>query len=233
MRQKSDASKYKENRCVEKGKDYTPWIRSNEAKSIATAALIPDPTGRSVSALSGGERDFYYIMRYRDDVKEIEEQRALDMSMVNQICQENGFRKPSLRISTDFLVTYLDGKRTAYSVKASRAVFQPNHEDYRTHPERYRKLLERQVMEQEYWKQFDVGFELVFGDELDRAYADNIQTVMRFWRLEDIDITNTEDVLKYLVAHRLYALDMRGHTICFAQEASMREAEIWEVFKNV
>lgn len=233
MRQKSDASKYRENRCVEKGKDYKPWIRTNEAKSIATAALIPDPTGRSVSTLSGGERDFYYIMRYRTDVKEIEEQRALDMGIVEQICRENGFRKPSLRISTDFLVTFQDGTRTAYSIKESRKIFQPDHEDYRAHPERYRRLLERQVMEQEYWKRLEVGFELVFGDELDKAYADNIQTVMRFWRLEDIDITDTEAVLKYLVAHRLYPLDMRGHIVRFAEEARMREAEIWEVFKNV
>lgn len=235
MRQKSDASKLRENRCVEKGRNYVPWIRTNEAKSIATASLIPDPSGRSVSTLSGGERDFFLIMRRREDVREIEEQRVLDAEIVRRICERNGFRKPSFRVSTDFLVTFEDGSRIAYSVKGSRNVFRPDHEDYRAHPERHRRLLERQIMEQEYWRELGVGFEIVFGDELDRAYAANIATVMAFSRVEDVDETDAEDLLKHLVARRLFPLDMRGRIVRFAEEARKREDEIrktWEEHKN-
>ncbi|MCB7319892.1 TnsA endonuclease N-terminal domain-containing protein [Lacrimispora sp. 210928-DFI.3.58] len=233
MRQKSDKSKYNENRCVDKGKDYKPWIKTNEAKSTATAAMIPIPDGRSVSTLSGGERNFFYIMYFRDDVKEIEEQRALDMNIIGDICKDNGFKKPSRTITTDFLITFTDRHKVAYSLKYSRDILKETSGEYKLSSRAYQRLLERQVMEMEYWKRLDVGFKLVFGNELDKNYAENIQTVMRFWKLDDIDTTNAEDVLKYLVAHKLYPLDLEHKIVHFAAVAREREKEIWEVFRNV
>lgn len=166
MRQKSDKKKLQEGRCLGEGSDYVGFLKANEAKSTGTATEIYDPIAdRMVDVLSMGEKYFFWIMRYRDDVKEIREQMVLNPDTVREICEKNGFRVPIKCLTTDFLISYVDESSTAYSVKRDRSVLDKS--VYIGREKQYEALLIRQYIEKEYWKRHGIGFRIIFGDELD------------------------------------------------------------------
>ena len=78
MKQKSDAKKRQEGRCLGTGNLYVGFIKANEIGSIGTSTAIYDPIAeRTVDTLSMGEKEFFWIMRFRDDVAQIQEQMML------------------------------------------------------------------------------------------------------------------------------------------------------------
>lgn len=216
MKRKSDAAKKKEKRCLGEGNGYTPWIRAREAGSLGTAVSIWDPVAkRKVETLSQGEAELFWILRFQDGIKEIKEQIMLAPDIVSEICIEYGFRKPIHILSTDLLAEYDDGKIAAYSVKADRAAFMKEIDD----PRKQRKILERTKIEQEYWKKHGAEFRIIFRNELNRVYAKNIETVMAFY--DPGFVESEEDMLRYLVAHKVIQIDMEAKPISFAKMKGM------------
>lgn len=216
MKRKSDAAKKKEKRCLGEGNGYTPWIRAREAGSIGTAVSIWDPVAkRKVETLSQGEAELFWILRFQDGIKEIKEQIMLAPDIVSEICIEYGFRKPIHILSTDLLAEYEDGRIAAYSVKSDRTEFMKEAND----PEKQRKLLERVKIEQEYWQRHGAAFCLVFRNELNRVYAKNVETVMAFY--DPGFVSDEEDMLKFLIAHKMIRVDMEAEPIAFAKMKRM------------
>lgn len=224
MRQKSDKKKILEGRCLGEGSDYVGFIKANEGKSIGTAVEIYDPIAdRTVDVLSTNEKNFFWILRFRDDVSEIREQMIMNPDIVREICKENDFRVPIKCLSTDFLVTYTDGSMTAYSVKDNRDIFDLNKVDDRKRAARERLLI-RQYIEKEYWSRHGVEFRIVFGQELNKILSYNIQTCMSFYNGRYL--SDEESVLKYLVAHKMIRIEMDKEPIKFAvlvQDAGIKE----------
>ena len=212
MKMKSDAAKLKEKRCLGEGSNYTGFILARESGSIGTAVSVYDPIARrKVELLSQGEAELFWIIRFRDGVKEIKEQMMLAPEIVAEICTEFGFRKPSHILSTDLLVEYEDGRMTAYSVKSDRsALFEPNLE-----PRKQRRILERQKIEQEYWSRHGAEFKIVFRTDLNSGYARNVETVMAFYNPRFVH--SEEDMLKYLVAHKKIRIDMEAGPVPYAR----------------
>lgn len=230
MRQKSDKKKLQEGRCLGEGSDYVGFLKANEAKSTGTATEIYDPIAdRMVDVLSMGEKYFFWIMRYRDDVKEIREQMVLNPDTVREICEKNGFRVPIKCLTTDFLISYVDESSTAYSVKRDRSVLDKS--VYIGREKQYEALLIRQYIEKEYWKRHGIGFRIIFGDELDAVLAQNIAACMLFYKNEYV--TDTESKLKYLLAHKSIKIEMGNEPLNFSRLAENAKEEIECLYAGV
>lgn len=215
---KSDKAKLKEKRCLGEGPDYVGFIKANEAKSIGTATEIYDPIAeRTVDVLSISEKWFYWITRYRDDVKEIQEQMVLNPEVVKEICEEYGFPIPTRYLSTDFLVNYTDGTSTAYSIKTDRQIFDKENMRYKKRNSAYENFLIRQFIEKEYWRRHGIIFRIIFGNELNTVLARNIRTCMGFYDRKYV--TDTESKLKYLLAHKHIQIEMDKEPLNFVRLA--------------
>lgn len=226
MRQKSDKKKLQEGRCLGEGSDYVGFLKANEAKSTGTSTQVYDPIAdRMVDVLSMGEKRFFWIMRYRDDVKEIKEQMVLNPDTVRKICEKNGFRVPGRCLSTDFLVTYKDGSSVAYSVKSDRKVLD---KDTYKNPGSYEELLIRQYIEKCYWEQHGVDFHIVFSNELNTVMAQNVSACMLFYDRKYV--TDTESKLKYLIAHKKIWIPMEQEILNFAGLAGAARDKIEELY---
>ncbi|WP_288703443.1 TnsA endonuclease N-terminal domain-containing protein [uncultured Clostridium sp.] len=202
------------------------FIRANEAKSTGTATEIYDPIAdRTVDVLSMGEKYFFWIMRYRDDVKEIREQMVLNPDTVRKICEANEFRVPIKCLTTDFLVTYKDGSSVAYSVKSDRKVL--DKDTYRN-PGSYEELLIRQYIEKCYWEQHGVDFRIVFSNELNTVMAQNVAACMLFYDRKYV--TDTETKLKYLIAHKKIQIPMEQEILNFAGLAEAARDKLEELY---
>lgn len=210
MRYVSDKRKEKEGRCLGDGTSYVPWIKAREARSTGTAVSLLDPIDkRKVELLSQGEADLFWILRFDDSVKEIKEQLILAPDVVNDICEDFGFRRRSRILTTDILAEYINGKITAYSVKAKRT------DVFGSGGKIKRSVLERQKIEQEYWKRHGADFRLVFREDINRKYSKNVENVMAFY--DPQSVTSEEDMLKYLVAHKIIRVDMEHGAVPYAK----------------
>ena len=224
MKQKSDAKKLREGRCLGAGDQYIGFIKANEIGSIGTSTAVYDPiAGRTVDTLSMGEKEFFWLMRYRDDVELIQEQMRLSADTVQKICLEHGFRVPRNVLSTDFLITCRDGSRVGYSIKSGSDDFDPG-------SPKYGKLLIRQYIELEYWKRYGVGFKIVLRENLNKTLAANIEHCMAYY--DSAHVTGTETMLKYLVAHKAVSIPMDGEIVRFASLVRGNEDQIREAFRR-
>lgn len=231
MKKKSDKKKLQEGRCLGEGSEYVGFLKANEAKSIGTSCAIWDPiAARTVDVLSMGEKEFFYIMRFRDDVTEIKEQMRLSQEIVEQICQNHGFRVPRHILSTDFLVTFKDGKCEAYSIKAGHDEFNRESPKYRNNPKLYERLLIRQYVEKEYWRMHGVDFKIVFREDLNKILALNIEQCLSVY--DSRYITHEESMLRYLVAHKIIRIPMEQRRICFTQMVKGYEAEVRRLYER-
>ena len=224
LKRKSDKTKLAEGRCLGGGDQYIGFIKANEIGSIGTSSAVYDPiAGRTVDTLSMGEKEFFWLMRYRDDVELIQEQMMLSSDTVRKICEEHGFRIPRNRLSTDFLITFRDGSRVAYSVKSGSDDFTPD-------SPKYGKILIRQYVELEYWKRYGVDFKIVLRENLNKTLAANIEHCMAYY--DSAHVTGTETMLKYLVAHKAVSIPMDGEIVRFASLVRGNEDQIREAFRR-
>lgn len=222
MKQKSDVKKIQEGRCLGTGDLYVGFIKANEIGSIGTSTAIYDPIAeRTVDTLSMGEKEFFWIMRFRDDVEQIQEQMMLSSETVRNICEEHGFRIPRNVLSTDFLITFRNGSRIAYSIKSGADDFNPDSPKYQT-------LLVRQYIEMEYWKRYGIDFRIVLRENLNKTLAVNIEHCMAYY--DPAHVQNEEAMLKYLIAHKAVSVPMDREIIRFASLVKGNEGKIKETF---
>lgn len=224
MKQKSDAKKIQEGRCLGTDDLYVGFIKANEIGSIGTSTAVYDPIAeRTVDTLSMGEKEFFWIMRFRDDVEQIQEQMMLSSETVRNICKEHGFRIPRNVLSTDFLITFRDGSRIAYSIKSGADDFNPD-------SPKYQSLLVRQYIEMEYWKRYAIDFRIVLRENrikrsrltLSTAWLITIRHMCRAWK----------PCLKYLVAHKAVSVPMDREIIRFAGLVKGNEEKVRESFRR-
>ena len=74
---KSNASKIEEGRGKGSGASYKPWIQTREISSCGTCSNPKDwKTGRTVELLSQGEAYFWHILRWDDNILDVQIGRA-------------------------------------------------------------------------------------------------------------------------------------------------------------
>lgn len=206
-------NRLKSGRCTGIGAEYKPGIKPREARSSGRSISIPDPKiGRMVQVLSEGELRWYTHFWWDDSIIDINEQKYLDDEIIAEICSKLGAR-PRRGVSTDFLVTKVDGTQMAYSIKCdSKKV---------TDKEKIRFAIE-----QEYWNLLGVEFRIGFKDQIGRMETNNILDVMSAW-----DIPSTADdfaVLRHLIARKVIKTDMtRKIDYISLKKQYAKEVEEW------
>ena len=176
-----------------------------------------------MDTLSMGEKEFFWIMRFRDDVAQIQEQMMLSSETVRNICEEHGFRIPRNVLSTDFLITFRNGSRIAYSIKSGTDDFNPD-------SPKYGKLLIRQYIEMEYWKRYGIDFRIVLRESLNKTLAVNIEHCMAYY--DAAHVQSEETMLKYLVAHKAVSVPMDREIMRFAGLVRGNEQNIRETYRR-
>ena len=209
-KRKSNKTKLAEGRCQGIGRDYVPFHKVQESRSIGTASMIPDPIEhRCVHVLSKTEYDLYWLLRWSDLTAHIREQFLLDTGYLNEhVMPALGLScvSPDACYTTDFLVNRTDGTLAAYSVKFKEREFDPNALMYKGHENRYAAMVNRQRIEQRYWGLKGVPFKIVTSEHIPRTLVSNI--AMLFGWYDDRKCVTNEQKLMYLLAHKYYRVDM-------------------------
>lgn len=194
----TEQRKLKEKRGQGIGADYKPWIYVREIKSEGTSSEPVDWTnGRTCQLFSQGEKYLWYYLRWDDRVQNIYEQYPLDLDCTNEIAVKacvKPMQNGSKRMTTDLYVEYTDGHYEAFSVKESRKELDDERE------------VELQFVEMQYWEQLGVPWHLVFKEDLDAIYVQNIEIVTTFYNINDV--YDVFSYIKYLIAHKYIDVDL-------------------------
>ena len=208
----SDETKMKQNRGTGHGKNYKPWIQPRELKSLSTTSAFYDPRiGRQISLLSEGEKMVYLTLSWREDVAEIREQFPLAIRETLSIADHYCIKHPMaggkyIVMTSDFLVDFIDGKQTVFSVKAS--------EEDITDPRTAEKLF----IEKNYWENKGVDFTMVYKNiHVNEVYATNIRAVMAYYDINEVN--SIEDLVMHLIAHKKIITDMTVNDLPIRQLA--------------
>ena len=198
MRRISEQGKQREGRGQGRGADYKPYIQGREFNSQGTCSTPVDwKTGRTVELLSQAEKAVWYVLRWDDQVEDILEQYPLDLEKTVALADKYGIRHPkdrSTRMTTDFLVVFKNGSRTAVSVKSNEADLKKE------------RTIEKLYLEKKYWEEDGVGFSLVFKSNVNMIAVNNIRLVTEFYNADAVfdDIS----ALKHLIAQKIIPVDM-------------------------
>lgn len=202
----SEATKLRQHRGLGHGAAYIPWIFTSEVPGHKGTHHNPVDwkTGRTVHLLSDGELYLYQMLRWDDNVRDIREQFPVPIEATYEISQKyKGFRHPRdneglIHMTVDLLVDYYDGMQRAFSVKVSRS-------DFEKHPNQ----IKHEYIMKEYWEgQEKSEFHMVFTNEMNRNYADNIGQVVFYWQPNTV--TDKVSLFKFLVAHKQIKIDMES-----------------------
>lgn len=180
------------------GKEYKPYITTSEFNSQGTTSVIRDwKTGRGVHCLSQGEMMLYYILRWDDKNLDIREQFPLDAKEVSAIAKSMNINSPRDIMTTDMLVTRIDGTMAAYSVKASSNLS--------------KRQLELLCIEKKYWISKGVDYHLIFKNDMNRVLVSNIRLVTEFYDVSRV--FDTISALKHKIAIKEIVIDMETDPI--------------------
>lgn len=197
MSEISEISKIKEGRGKGSGPDYKPWIKIREISSLGTASTVQDyKNGREVHLLTQGELYYYYLLRWDDSVIDIREQFPLDLATTKAICDEMGYMYPNngrTHMTTDLLVTHVDGTYAAYCVKLDRKEL----DNPRT--------LEKIEIERLYWVRRGVEFRLVYKSDLNPLVIRNIMDVVSCYN--PANVQDAFGAIRYMIAHKEIEVD--------------------------
>lgn len=203
---KSNAIKIKEGRGTGSGASYLPWLETREVSSSGTCSNPIDwKTGRTVELLSQGEAYWWHILRWDDDIKDIREQYPLDLKTTLEICDDFCVHHPHNRntyMTSDFYVTYVDGSEKVFSVKTSKKVLNK------------KRTKEKLAIEKVYWTKYrNVPFEIVYKDEMNIIFAENIRMVCAYYN--ENNVFDEMSLLKHLIAIKYLNVDMESQRLDF------------------
>ena len=172
----------------------------SEARSIGTSTIAIDyKHGRQIHLLSRGEKYYYYLYRWRDDVVDIREQFPLDIEITQKIADKHRIMHPKskdglVHMTTDLLVTYVDGSQEALSIKSSREEL--------NNP----RVAEKLFIEKKYWLLKGVPYSICYTEDVNIEEVRNIIDVVRCYSNDKIhdDIS----LLRHLISNKLIEVDM-------------------------
>ena len=154
---------------------------------------------RLVECLSQGEKMVYYYLRWDDNVIDIRAQVPMNNEIVKAIVSELNFTYSGRNLTTDFVVTYKDGRRSAYSVKNSEEDIDEENDEKGT-------VVRRQIIEAIYWEKQNVSWELIVKSKLNRTMVNNIRIVTRFY--DPSSVWDKNSLIAYFIARKIIKVDM-------------------------
>lgn len=178
-RKRINGSSTIENRLAEgrgegRGRDYKPWLMIHDVASRGLASRVKSPlNGRTYHLLSQLETDWLYAFHGLPELTDIREQYPLlELSETLEIADRLGIAHPtdprtkeSCVVTTDFLLTLIDGLRhvdMAIAVKPSTDLASE-------------RTLEKLEIERTYWSARNTNWRILTEKELPRALVKNMR----------------------------------------------------------
>ena len=155
------------------GKEYRPWLKNTDVRSYGTTnTILGRKTGRPHIFFSNLEADYFYLLEWNDDVKDIREQfPLLPQSTVERICTQIGVKPPVLPggdtnmvMTTDFLVKMRDGTQHARSIKGSADLENP-------------RTVEKLEVERIFWELKGIPHKIVSENDIPIAKVNDIKWI--------------------------------------------------------
>lgn len=217
----SEEGKLRENRGTGTKESYKPWIKIREINSIGVSTSFPDwKHGRMVQLLSRGELAYYLLLRWNDDVDDIREQFPLDIERTDAIAEKLGFRKKrngKYRMTTDMLVTMIDGSLFAVSINNTRADLKKSD-----------RKVELQMIEYYYWKSLGVPWKILYKEDINSIEVENIMDIVSYYNMKTVP--DEIGLVKYLIAHKYILVDLKSPIDYKQLIEAVKEDEIWKKY---
>ena len=168
------------------GSQYKPWIKIQDVPSLGRVTRVKGiKTNRQHELLSDMERNYFYILEYSNNVKDIREQfPLLPQEDTISIADELGLRHPKnpetgedIVMTTDFLITVSieDGiKEVARTIKSKDDLLD-------------KRILEKFEIERMFWKKRNVEWAIVTEEEIDKTIANNISFIQGYRDIKNVD----------------------------------------------
>lgn len=168
------------------GNSYKPWIKIQDVPSLGRVTRVRGiKTNRQHELLSDMERNYFYILEYSDNVKDIREQfPLLPQEDTIAIADELGLRHPrnpetgeDIVMTTDFLITVStsDGiKEVARTIKSKDDLLD-------------KRILEKFEIERVFWKKRNIDWGIVTEEEIDKTIAHNISFIQGYRDIKNVD----------------------------------------------
>lgn len=165
-----------EGRGKGEGKDYLPWIRTEEISSLGTSRKVFGlKTHREHHLLSDVEFDLFLLLEWAADVVDIREQFPLDREITVELAKMLGIQHPTYPgtkipavLTADFLVTRTTGNsKTLQAFNAKTA----------SELESTSRSLEKLEIQRTYFSSMGFQHHIVLDSELPKAACRNIEWI--------------------------------------------------------
>lgn len=175
--------------------EYKPWIKIQDVPSLGRVTRVNGiKTNRQHELLSDMERNYFYILEYSNNVKDIREQfPLLPIEDTLSIADELGLKHPKnpetgeyVVMTTDFLITVSTSngiKEVARTIKSKDDLLD-------------KRILEKFEIERVFWKKRNIDWAIVTEEEIDKTIAHNISFVQGYRNIKGIDGFNDMDSLE-------------------------------------
>lgn len=224
----------KEGRGTGIGFEYKPWLRIQDVPSLGRVTRVKGiKTGRQHEFLSDMERNYFYLLEYSENVRDIREQYPLlPIEETLLIAEELNLQHPkhpetkeNIVMTTDFLITLNNNVEVARTIKSKDELLD-------------RRVMEKFEIEQIYWERKGIDFGIVTEQEIDKVVAHNISYVQNYRDISNLDcFTNVEKHelrdLIYEFIKRIVDNDKSMRAICsqFDSDMSLEKGSSLSIFR--
>lgn len=171
------------------GKDYKPWITTQDIPSTGRRSRVPGwKTGRLHHTLSDNEIDYLYLLEWSDDVIDIREQFPLiDLEVAQTIASDMGVKYPTDEktgfpriLTADFFITIQVNGQTKDIARTIKPAIELDR----------KRVIEKFEIERRYWTAKGIDWGIVTEREIPKTLVSNIEEYHSNYRLEpESDIT--------------------------------------------
>lgn len=175
------AKYYKDGRGQGHGKNYRPWIYVHDFSSSGLTTEMTGWTTKRVHQLfSNGEKNYFQMLDWNEDITDIREQYPLfddpapSINTTLGLATKLGFRHPAITsaripivMTTDFLIDRV--KNGSPCIEARAYKMEKDLSDYRT--------LEKLEIERLYWERQGVSWKVVTEKSINRTKLLNIEMI--------------------------------------------------------
>jgi len=219
------------------GSEYKPWIKIQDVPSLGRVTRVKGmKTHRQHELLSDMERNYFYILEYSDNVRDIREQYPLlPIEDTISIANELGINHPrspktseNIVMTTDFLITIStdDGIKTvARTIKSKDDLLDA-------------RIIEKFEIERVFWEKRDIDWGIVTEEEIDRTIAHNISFIQSYKDIRDVDSFSEMEVIEirdlvYEFIKRIVDDERSMRSICleFDNDMNLEKGSSLSIFK--
>ncbi|MFB7140789.1 TnsA endonuclease N-terminal domain-containing protein [Gottfriedia sp. NPDC056225] len=172
----------KEGRGQGEGKEYSPWIDTNDVPSVGRVhRVLGYKTGRTHAFFSDLEEKYFYLCEWSKNIKDIREQFPLNLEDTIRICEELNIDHPFdpktdvyIPFTTDFLLTVVENGKERFLGRTIKPVMDLNN----------LRTIEKFEVERIYYSEKGIDWGIVTEKELPEQLVANIEMLYTFYTVD-------------------------------------------------